>query len=205
MSKLSKTLSLTVLVILLDQIIKVWIKTSFKLGEEIRIFDWFIIHFTENNGMAFGWELGGIIGKILLSLFRIVAVSFLLWYTVRLSREKAPLGYMISIGLIMAGALGNIVDSAVYGVLFSKSDYYTVAQLLPDAGGYAPFLQGKVVDMLYFPLIKGTFPSWMPFWGSEPFLFFRPVFNIADSSITIGVFIILLFYRNYLRDQKLIP
>ncbi|NER02407.1 MAG: lipoprotein signal peptidase [Okeania sp. SIO3C4] len=205
MSKLTKTLSLTVFIILLDQVIKVWIKTNFTLGEEIRIFDWFIIHFTENNGMAFGWEFGGILGKIALSLFRIVAVSFLMWYVIRLSKENAPVGYIASIGMIMAGALGNIIDSAFYGVLFSESNFYNAATFLPESGGYAPFLQGKVVDMLYFPLVRGTFPEWLPMWGGDSFLFFRPVFNIADSSITIGVFLILLFYRNYLREQKLIP
>lgn len=204
MSQLSKTLSISLLIIFIDQLVKIWIKTTFKLGEEIHFFDWFIIHFTENNGMAFGLEFGGIWGKIALSLFRIIAVSFLMWYLVRLSKEKAPTGYAISIALIMAGAIGNILDSAFYGLFFGKSTYYEVASVFP-AEGYAPFLQGKVVDMLYFPMLHGTFPDWFPIWSGESFLFFRPVFNIADSAISLGVFIILLFHRNYLRDQKLIP
>lgn len=204
MSKLTKSIVLALLVVLIDQLVKVWIKTHFALGQEIHVFDWFIVHFTENNGMAFGWELGGIWGKLALSLFRIFAVSLLVYYLVRLGREGAPLGFMLSIGLIMAGAVGNIIDSAFYGVLFGESTYFGPASFLPAEGGYAPFLQGKVVDMLYFPLVQGHFPDWLPLWGGDAFLFFRPVFNIADSAISIGVALILVFYRGFLREQNIL-
>ena len=169
------------------------------LGQEYRIFDsWFIIHFTENNGMAFGWEFGGSIGKLLLSSFRIIAVFVGGWYLVHLTKTKAHIGYIVSIALILAGALGNILDSAFYGMIFSDS-YFHAAQFMPDGGGYSTFLHGKVVDMLYFPVINGHYPDWFPFWGSEQFIFFRPVFNIADSSITVGVFIILLFQKKFFK------
>ena len=205
MSKLTKTFAIVALVILIDQIIKFFIKTHFTLGQEIEVFSWMIIHFTENNGMAFGWELGGIAGKIALTVFRIGASGLLGWYLVRLVREGAPTGYTVSIALIMAGAIGNIVDSMFFGLLFGPSTYYDVASLLPASGGYAPFLQGKVVDMLYFPLIDTHFPDWFPLWGGERFQFFRPVFNVADASISVGVGIILVFFRKYLKDQQLIP
>ncbi|MEN9444313.1 MAG: hypothetical protein RIS47_1203 [Bacteroidota bacterium] len=205
MSRLNKTFLVVFLVVLLDQVIKFWIKTSFTLGEELRFFDWMVLHFTENNGMAFGLEFGGVVGKILLTTFRIVAVSVLGWYIVRLAKEDAPMGYLLSVGLIMAGALGNIIDSTFYGLLFSESTPYELAKFLPDGGHYAPLLQGRVVDMLYFKIIDTHWPSWVPMWGGESFQFFRPVFNIADASISIGVMIILAFYRSYLRDQKLIP
>jgi signal peptidase II len=202
MKKLSlgKIAVLTIfLVLLIDQCVKFWIKTHMMLGQEYRIFgDWFIIHFTENNGMAFGWEFGGSIGKLLLSTFRILAVFGIGWYLAHLVKTKAHKGYIISIALILAGALGNIIDSALYGLIFSDS-YFHIAQLLPDGGGYSTFLHGKVVDMLYFPIINCHLPDWVPFWGSEQFVFFRPVFNIADSSITIGVFIILLFQKKFFK------
>jgi signal peptidase II len=202
MKKLSlgKIAVLTIfLVLLIDQCVKFWIKTHMMLGQEYRIFgDWFIIHFTENNGMAFGWEFGGSIGKLLLSTFRILAVFGIGWYLAHLVKTKAHKGYIISIALILAGALGNIIDSALYGLIFSDS-YFHIAQLLPEGGGYSTFLHGKVVDMLYFPIIDCHLPNWIPFWGSEQFVFFRPVFNIADSSITIGVFIILLFQKKFFK------
>ncbi len=161
-------------------------------------FDWAQIHFVENPGMAFGLELGGDYGKLALSLFRIAAVFFLIYYIGQLIKMKTAFGLLLSFALILAGALGNILDSAFYGLIFSASDYHGgIAQLFPPEGGYSSFLHGKVVDMLYFPLFQGTFPSWFPYWGGESFLFFRPVFNLADASITIGVLNILLFQRSF--------
>lgn len=171
------------------------------LGEDIPVFgDWFKIYFIENNGMAFGMELAGKWGKIALSLFRIIAICGIGWYLNDLCKKKAPKGLIFSIGLIFAGAMGNIIDSAFYGMIFNDS-YYQVASFLPEAGGYSSFLHGKVVDMLYFPLIDGNFPSWFPVWGNDHFVFFRPVFNVADSYITIGVTLILLFHKKYFVNE----
>lgn len=160
--------------------------------------DWALVHFVENPGMAFGITLGGDYGKLILSLFRIVAVGFLGYYIKILIDAKSNFGLLASFALILAGALGNILDSAFYGLIFSESPYHGgLATMFPEGGGYAPFLYGKVVDMLYFPMISGYFPDWLPFWGGEHFLFFKPVFNIADASITIGVLNILLFQRSF--------
>lgn len=172
------------------------------LGQEFLVIgDWFRIHFTENEGMAFGMKLGGHYGKLLLSLFRIVAVGFIAYYLFSIVRARQPVGLVISISLILAGALGNIIDSVFYGVLFSDSTTQ-VARFLPEEGGYAPWFHGRVVDMFYFPLFSGFFPEWLPFWGGEYFQFFRPVFNIADASITIGVFLILIFQKKFFREEK---
>lgn len=185
------------LVLFADQAVKCWIKTHMTIGQELPVLgDWFIIRFIENNGMAFGVEWGGNIGKYLLSIFRIAAVGCIGWYIGYLIRQKAPAGFVLTCTLILAGAAGNIIDSMCYGLLFDQSTFTHVASFLPDGGGYAGFLQGRVVDMLYFPLIQGTFPSWFPVIGGNDFLFFRPIFNIADSAITVGVAIILIFYRN---------
>lgn len=165
------------------------------LGQEFEIFDWFIIHFTENNGMAFGLELGGVTGKVLLTLFRIIIVALGIYYIRSIVSAKFRSGALIATGLILGGAIGNIIDSTFYGVIFNES-YNNVASILSDSGGYAPLLQGKVVDMFYFPLINNHFPSWFPLIGGDHFIFFRPVFNIADAGISIGIFLILLFYRN---------
>ncbi len=166
------------------------------LGDSYSIFgNWSYIHFTENYGMAFGLEFWGKFGKILLSLFRIAAVVAIGYYMRHLIRtSKATTGSIVGLALIMAGALGNILDSAFYGLIFNDS-WGQVAQFLPDGGGYASFLHGRVVDMFYFPLVEGHFPSWIPVWGGEDFIFFRPVFNFADASISIGVVYILLFQR----------
>ncbi len=175
------------------------------LGEEYKILgNWFIIHFTENNGMAFGMELEGQYGKLLLSSFRILAVGAIGWYLFDISKKKMPTGLIVSVALIFAGAIGNIIDSIFYGVLFSDSDFQT-ATFLPEGGGYAGWLHGRVVDMFYFPIIEGHFPDWFPFWGSEEFIFFRPVFNVADSSITIGVLLIILFQKRFWPEKTTEP
>ena len=197
-----KAITLVILVLILDQAFKIWIKTHMMIGQEFRVFgDWFIIHFTENNGMAFGMEFGGKIGKIILSLFRIIAISGIAWYLYRLVEQKANRGLILSVALILAGAIGNILDSMFYGLIFNES-YGQVASLFPPEGGYSSFLYGKVVDMLYFPVIHGQYPHWVPFLGGDDFLFFRPVFNLADSSITIGVVIILLFQKRFFGTKE---
>ena len=167
------------------------------LGQEYSILgNWFIIHFTENEGMAFGFSFGGETGKLFLSIFRIAAVIGIVWYLYSIIKKKAPQGFIISVSLIFAGALGNIIDSAFYGIIFNDSTYQ-LATFLPEGGGYSRFLHGKVVDMFYFPVIEGYFPDWFPFWSSEHFIFFRPVFNIADSVITIGVSLIIIFQKKF--------
>lgn len=186
--------------LILDQIVKILVKTNMAIEESITVFpDWFFIRFIENPGAAFGAQLGGAYGKLALSLFRIAAVTGLGWYIHYLLRKKAPAGVVVGFGLILAGALGNIIDSAFYGLIFSESTYTSVATFLPEGGGYASFLHGKVVDMLYFPLFSGTYPSWFPWVGGDPFTFFSPVFNVADSYITIGVFYLLIFHWKYFK------
>jgi signal peptidase II len=182
------------ILVLLDQILKIWIKTHFILGEEYRFYNWFIIHFTENNGMAFGMEFGGYTGKKLLTIFRIIVVGIGIKYIFNLTRKGLSNGSLIALGLIIGGAIGNIIDSTFYGVLFNDS-YNNVASFITDGGGYSSLLHGKVVDMFYFPLMNSHFPNWLPIWGGDHFIFFRPVFNIADAGISIGIFTILLFYR----------
>ncbi len=198
-----------VLILFLDQWLKVWIKTNLYYGEEFNLLglNWARIHFVENEGMAFGLTLGGSYGKLILSLFRIVVVSAMGYYIYSLIKEKVSYGLLGSIALIMAGALGNILDSAFYGVIFSDSNPYhrNVAELFPAEGGYGSFLYGKVVDMFYFPMFSGYFPDWLPFWAGEQYLFFRPVFNLADASITVGVFSIIIFYRHIFQDEEQNP
>lgn len=190
------------LVILIDQTSKFLVKTSMTLGQSFRVLgDWFIIHFTENYGMAFGMEFAGDYGKLALSLFRIIAVIAIGWYLGQLIRSKASRGLIVCVSLIMAGALGNIIDSAFYGMLFSESYFNQVAAFLPEGGGYATFLHGRVVDMLYFPLIQTEWPQWLPMIGGKEFVFFRPVFNMADSAITTGVFILLIFQRRFFSHE----
>jgi signal peptidase II len=197
---------LTILTVLaIDQTLKIWVKTSMYLNESIPAAgDWFYIHFIENPGMAFGLEFGGSMGKLLLSLFRIFAVIGLGWYIVKLSKGNSTKGLIISFSLILAGALGNIIDSAFYGLFFSESYQHTpvVAKFLPSEGGYAGFLHGYVVDMLYFPIINGQFPDWLPIWGGESYQFFRPVFNIADASITTGVLLIILNQNSFFGKKE---
>ncbi len=196
-----KLLGIIFFVLVADQVLKVWVKTNFALGDEIVVFkDWFILHFVENNGMAFGFEFAGEYGKLFLSIFRILAVIAIGWYLFKLNRDKEiPFGFLACIALIFSGAIGNIIDSMFYGMIFNHS-YGQVADFLPEGGGYSSFLHGRVVDMFYFPIIQGEYPNWIPFKRGADFIFFRPVFNIADSSITIGIFSILLFYRKYFNE-----
>jgi len=200
-SKLKIPILLVIVVLILDQALKFYIKTNLKLNDIIPIFgNWAYILFTENPGMAFGFKFGGEAGKIALTLFRMVAVVGISWYLVDLARKNAPKGLLISFALILAGAIGNIFDSVFYGLIFSGSAGQ-VAELFPAAGGYGKVLRGEVVDMFYFPIIEGHFPSWFPIWANESFTFFRPVFNLADSAITLGVAIILIFHRKFFKQE----
>ncbi|RZL30791.1 MAG: lipoprotein signal peptidase [Pedobacter sp.] len=182
----TKPLILIFLVLIADQVSKTWIKTNMYLGQEFKILgDWFIIHFTENNGMAFGLEFGGEFGKLALSLFRVVAVAGIGYGLHHLIKHKYHRGLILNVALIFSGALGNIIDSVFYGVIYK----------------YESLFHGRVVDMLYFPIIKGNFPSWFPLWANEPFEFFRPVFNLADAAISIGVITILIFQKTYFKEE----
>ncbi len=183
-----------ILLLLLDQSLKIWIKTHMQLHDSIEVTPWFYLYFTENPGMAFGIEL---IDKLFLSIFRIIAVGFIGYYLYILVKKNYSFGYITCISLIFAGALGNILDSVFYGVIFDHS-YGQIATLFPEGGGYAGWLHGKVVDMFYFPLIQTVLPDWLPIWGGKEFVFFRPIFNLADSSICVGVFLLLIFYRRTL-------
>lgn len=191
-------LSVIFSVLVIDQIIKIWIKTHMYWHESIRVTDWFYIFFTENNGMAFGME---IFGKLFLTLFRLVAVSVIGWFLYKFVKHGMKTGFIVCVSLILTGALGNIIDSVFYGVLFSESTASSVATFLPDGGGYAPWFYGKVVDMFYFPIIDTYWPSWMPFVGGEHFIFFSPIFNFADAAISCGIIALLLFYSKYLNDS----
>ena len=202
MSKSAKVTLVVLVVLFLDQWLKFWVKLNFELGEEMPLFgDWGRLLFIENPGMAFGIELPGNLGKLLLSVFRIVAVGFLIYYIRLLMQQGAKLGLLLCFGLILAGALGNIIDSAFYGLIFSSSYHGGVAEFLPEGGGYAGLLYGNVVDMFYFPLFRGTFPDWLPGWGGDPFVFFRPVFNLADAAISVGVVLLLLFHRDFFVEK----
>jgi signal peptidase II len=197
MSKFSKSLLLTLLILFLDQAFKIWIKTHMMLGEEVNVFgNWFKIHFTENPGMAFGMTFGGESGKLILSVFRIAAVFAIAWYLFDISRKNAANIALISVSLILAGAMGNIFDSAFYGLIFDDSLNH-VSSIFPSGGGTGKFLHGAVVDMLYFPIVHGNYPAWIPAIGGSHFEFFSPVFNLADSAITVGVALIIIFRKQF--------
>ncbi|TAL41311.1 MAG: lipoprotein signal peptidase [Chitinophagaceae bacterium] len=189
------------LIIIADQALKIWIKTTYPFGHVTDVMGqkWFQLYFIENEGMAWGWKFGGEWGKMALTLFRLAAVIFGTWYLGRIVKQKYNRGFIICAALIYAGALGNLIDSMFYGLIFSRSDYYTLAAMFPSGGGYAGFLHGRVVDMLYFPIIKSTYPSWVPVWGGNEFEFFSPIFNIADASISIGVITLLLFQKRFFK------
>ena len=186
-------------VLIIDQAIKVWVKTHMMLHEQIEVLSWFKIVFIENNGMAYGMEIGS---KLVLSLFRIVAIGLLGWYIFRQVKKQARWGYIICLSMIMAGAAGNIFDSMFYGLIFNASSEFYTSYIVPFGTGYAPFLMGKVVDMFYFPLIVTTWPDWVPYVGGNPYVFFSPIFNFADSSISVGVVLLLLFYRKEISEIK---
>lgn len=187
-------------VIILDQILKIWVKTNFYIGESVHITDWFQLVFIENNGMAFGMEIGS---KLFLSLFRIITVIVLIYYICRIkSRPYIKKGYIVCWSLITAGALGNIIDCLFYGLIFNNPIPPEVATMFPESGGYASLFHGRVVDMFYFPLFSFDWPEWMPFVGGEHFLFFQPIFNLADAAITIGILSVILFYSKTVSTRQ---
>ena len=191
---------LVVAILLVDQAIKLWVKTNMHLHESLHVTDWFYISFIENNGMAYGMQLGS---KLVLSLFRLVAIGLLTWYLWQQVKKQARWGYIVCLAMILAGASGNLIDCMFYGLCFEASTPYHVASMVSFGDGYAPFLMGKVVDMFYFPLIVTTWPEWVPFWGGDEFIFFSPVFNFADASISVGVVALLLFYRKEISEITL--
>ncbi len=187
-------------ILFIDQALKIWVKTHMQIGDEVHFLgNRGMFHFIENNGMAFGMEMGGKPGKLILSIFRIAAIFGIGWFLSSLVRKNSNTGLVLAVSAILAGAMGNIIDSAFYGMIFSES-YNQVAMLFPPGGGYSTFLHGKVVDMFYFPLINTRWPSWFPINAGESFIFFRPVFNVADSAITCGVLSIILFQKKMFRD-----
>jgi signal peptidase II len=206
MSRTLKCILIILAVLLVDQVLKFYIKTNMTLYQQNSVFgDWFLLHFVENKGMAFGLKLPGDYGKIILSLFRLIAITAIGFYLSHLIKLKAHPGLLITLSLIMGGAIGNMIDSAFYGMIFSESSMFQPAVLFPEGGGYATFLHGKVVDMFYFPIISGTYPEWIPKLGGQSFTFFRPVFNIADASISVAVVVLIFRQKKYfafMEDMK---
>lgn len=202
MSIKTKSILLILLILVADQVLKIWVKTTMVIGDEKHVLgNWFILHFIENNGMAFGMEMGGRTGKLILSLFRIVASVAIGWYIVHLIKHKAHPGFILAVSTIFAGAVGNIIDSAFYGMIFSES-FYEHAIMFPPDGGYSSFLHGRVVDMLYFPVIDSEWPTWSPVRPGQSLVFFRPVFNLADSAVTVGVFLIIIFQKRFFKTTS---
>lgn len=188
--------AIVVAMLLIDQIIKIEVKTNMTLGEAKRVTDWFYIEFIENNGMAYGMKF---INKLVLSLFRLFAIGFIGYYLAKIIKKNvAPLGYIVLIAMVLAGAAGNLIDCLFYGLIFDASTPFTVSQFVPFGEGYSTFLHGKVVDMFYFPIIQTTWPEWVPYFGGSEYVFFSPVFNFADACISVGVVALLLFYRKQL-------
>lgn len=199
-SKGGLAVGIVIAILIIDQLIKIWVKTNMHMHESIHITDWFYITFIENMGMAFGMQIGS---KILLSLFRMVAIAVLSYYIWQQIRKNVRIGYIVCLAMILAGAAGNLIDCMFYGLCFTSSSEFYTSYLVPFGSGYAPFLMGKVVDMFYFPLIETDWPQWMPFVGGEHFVFFSPVFNFADASISVGVVLLLLFYRKEISEISL--
>lgn len=202
MRKLSRgnvAVLLLVFILVADQVSKILVKTNMTIHESIEIFSWFKILFIENNGMAYGMEIGS---KLLLSLMRVLLIGVLSVYLVREIKEKARWGYIVCLVMVVAGAIGNMIDGMFYGLIFDESTPYTVSELVPFGSGYSSFMTGKVVDMLYFPIINTTWPEWVPMVGGEGFIFFSPIFNIADSSISVGVVALLIWYRKELAEMS---
>ena len=188
--------AIVVAILLIDQIIKIEVKTNMTLGEAKRVTDWFYIEFIENNGMAYGMKF---INKLVLSLFRLFAIGFIGYYLAKIIKKNvAPLGYIVLIAMVLAGAAGNLIDCLFYDLIFDASTPFTVSQFVPFGEGYSTFLHGKVVDMFYFPIIQTTWPEWVPYFGGSEYVFFSPVFNFADACISVGVVALLLFYRKQL-------
>lgn len=209
--KLKYVIFIIALIIIIDQVLKIWIKTNYHFGEATEITPWFHLHFIENPGMAWGWKFGNETGKIVLTLFRLAAVIFGTWYLGRIVKNHYHKGFIVCASLIYAGALGNLIDSMFYGMIFDKGyvfvpamkdyqSYSGIATLSTD--GYSSFLHGCVVDMLYFPIFDATLPKWVPLWGGEQFEFFSPIFNIADASISVGVITLLLFQKRFFKRKK---
>jgi signal peptidase II len=202
MSIAKKSVLFILLILVADQILKIWVKTHMQIGDEIYIFGKRgMLHFIENNGMAFGMEMGGRPGKFILSIFRIIAISGIGWFLSSIIKKNVNPGLIIAVSAILAGAVGNLIDSAFYGMIFSES-YSAPAIMFPPGGGYSSFLQGRVVDMFYFPVIQTQWPGWSPFRPGESLIFFRPVFNISDSAITCGVLSVLIFQKKMFKDFK---
>lgn len=191
---------IVVVILLVDQTIKIWVKTHMTLHEQIEILSWFKIVFIENNGMAYGMEIGS---KLVLSLFRVIAISILGYYIWQQAQKKVRWGYIVCLSMVLAGAAGNIFDSAFYGLIFNTSSEHYTSYFVPFGTGYAPFLMGKVVDMFYFPIVHTYWPEWVPMVGGRPYVFFSPIFNFADSAITVGVVLLLTFYRKEIGELSL--
>lgn len=211
--KLRKVVFIIVAIIIADQALKIWTKTNHPTGEVLRVFgmDWFRLHFIENPGMAWGWKFGNETGKMILTLFRLAAVIFGTWYLGRIVKQEYKRGFIVCAALIYAGALGNLIDSMFYGMIFDKglhydaaiNDYVSYAGIASfSSNGYSSFLHGSVVDMLYFPMVNATYPSWMPYVGGDQFEFFSPIFNIADASISTGVITLLIFQKRFFKKEK---